>query len=85
MRRNGEESYMSIFAVTICGRKYYFACNLSENDISRVESYCGHLTNNPISDDINEQFESLLNYIREELKLPITPIRIEHVFRINFT
>lgn len=75
---------MSIFAVTIRGRKYYFACSLSDNDISRVESYCSHLTNNPVSDEINEQFDSLLNYIREELKLPITPVYIEHVFRINF-
>ena len=75
---------MRLYAVTIRGKKYYFRSNLSNDDLLSVESFCRYLTDKDTVEESNEQFNTLLSYIRTVLKRQTTPTQIEHVFRINY-
>lgn len=75
---------MKLYTVTIRGFKYYFGANLTLEAISSIESFCLELEKSSNSVDVTTIFGFLANYISSELQLPITPVKIEHIFRVNY-
>lgn len=75
---------MGLYAVTIRGYKYYFSGNLTSEAINAIESFCQNLERNSKSVDAVALFDRLISYISSELGLPISPVNVEHVFRINY-
>lgn len=75
---------MKLYTVTIRGFKYYFSGNLTPEAITASENYCLKLER--ISKSVNAAtlFDHLTNYIASELGLPVTPVTVEHIFRINY-
>ena len=75
---------MNLYAVTIRGFKYYFSGDLSLQAIQASENFCLTLKKDANSFDTNILFERLLSYIDSELGLSVTPVNIEHIFRVNY-
>lgn len=75
---------MKLYTVTIRGSKYYFGANLTLEAINSIENFCLELEKGSKSFDVTTIFGFLENYISSELQLPITPVKIEHIFRINY-
>lgn len=75
---------MKLYTVTIRGYKYYFYGNLSTEAINSIENVCINLERNSKSDDAVILFEYLVKHITLDLRFPITPVNVEHIFRINY-
>ena len=75
---------MKLYAVTIRGFKYYFSGYLSLQAIQASEHFCLALEKDANSFDTNVLFERLLSYIDSELGLSVTPVNMEHIFRVNY-
>lgn len=74
---------MKLYTVTIRGYKYYFSGNLTSEAITNSENFCLKLEKDCKSVNAATLFDRLINYISSELGLSITPVNIEHIFRIN--
>jgi hypothetical protein len=75
---------VKLYTVTIRGFKYYFSCDLTPEGITAIERFCLKLEIDGKSANAATLFERLRNYIASELGLPVTPVKIEHVFRVNY-
>lgn len=75
---------MKLYTVTIRGFKYYFSANLTPEAINAIEGFCLKLEKGGKSFNVDTLFNLLANYISSELQLPIIPVKIEHIFRINY-
>lgn len=75
---------MKIYTVTIRGFKYYFSGDLSPEAIQASECFCFGLEMDDKSVNTNVIFKRLLSYINSELGLSVTPVNIEHIFRVNY-
>ena len=75
---------MKLYTVTIRGFKYYFSGDLTPEAINAIESFCLKLEMDSKSANAATLFERLRNYITSEQGLPVTPVKIEHVFRVNY-
>ena len=75
---------MNLYTVTIRGRKYYFSGDLNAEDIKSCELFCLQLESQEKNVHPKILFESFLHYIDSNLKCAVSPINVEHVFRINF-
>ena len=75
---------MKLYSVTIRGFKYYFSGDLTSEAVTSIENFCLKLKTNSTSTDKTTLFEHLINYIASELGLTVTPINVEHIFRINY-
>lgn len=74
---------MKLYTVTIRGFKYYFAGDLLPGAINVIESFCLKLEREGKAVDAVVLFDRLIHYVTLELRLPITPVNVEHIFRIN--
>ena len=74
---------MKLYTVTISGQKHYFCGDLSITSIELVDDYCLRVSNGSSLKDSKEMFLSLLDYMHNNLCCDVTPIIIEHIFRIN--
>ena len=75
---------MKLYTVTIRGFKYYFSGDLTPDGIIAIENFCLKLGMDGKSANAATLFERLRNYITSELDMPITSVKIEHVFRVNY-
>lgn len=75
---------MKLYAATIRGFKYYFSGDLTPETINASERFCLKLEEDGQSANTTILFEHLINYIGSELGAPVTPVNIEHIFRINY-
>ena len=75
---------MKLYTVTIRGFKYYFSSDLTPEAISASESFCLKLERDGKSVNAAALFDCLINYIASELGVPVTPVSVEHIFRINY-
>lgn len=75
---------MKLYTVTIRGFKYYFSANLTPEAINAIKYFCLKLERDSKSVDTAALFDRLISYIASELGLPITPVNVEHIFRINY-
>ena len=69
---------MKLYSVTIRGFKYYFSGDLTSEAVTSIENFCLKLKMNSTSTDKTTLFE------HSELGLTVTPINVEHIFRINY-
>ncbi len=74
---------MKIYAVTISGQKHYFYSELSSTIIHLIDRYCSQVSDDCSTKDAKERLVSFFDFIRNNLGLEITPVEIEHIFRIN--
>ncbi len=75
---------MKLYTVTIRGFKYYFSGNLTPEAINASESFCIKMEKEGKSVNTAALFDHLINYIASELGIRVTPINVEHIFRINY-
>ena len=75
---------MKIYTATIYGHKFYFTGNLMTEAIKAVEFFCKQLESDANNTDPQELFTFLLNHIESYWDCSVTPMNIEHIFRINF-
>ena len=57
---------------------------LALQSIIAIESFCLKLEMDSKSANASTLFERLRNYISSELGEPVTPVKIEHIFRVNY-
>ena len=74
---------MKIYAVTISGQKHYFYSELSSTHLDIIDHYCSQVSSSCPIEDAGKGLLSFFEYIRNDLGCTITPIVIEHIFRIN--
>lgn len=73
---------MKLYTITISGKKFYFTGCLAPCLYDQIEQFCRDgLSNANSSPQI--LFELLIQYITTELRQEITPIEVEHIFRVN--
>ncbi len=75
---------MKLYTVTIRGYKYYFSGDLTPEVINASEKFCLKLERDGKSVNAAALFERLINYITSELRVPVRPVNVEHIFRINY-
>lgn len=75
---------MKLYAITIYGHKFYFTGELRPETTTAVEHFCRQLESDMNETAPQKPFAFLLNYIKSTYNCPVTPINIEHIFRINF-
>lgn len=75
---------MKLYTATIRGNKFYFTGDLTAESTKAVEHYCLHLESDKSNADPKELFMHLLNHIKSDLGVSVTPVNIENIFRINF-
>lgn len=75
---------MKLYTVTIRGFKYYFSGNLTPEAIAASENFCLKLERDNKSVNTDKLFDRLIDYIFTELRVPVIPVKVAHVFRINY-
>lgn len=76
---------MKLYTVTIRGFKYYFYGDLTIDAINATEKFCRRLEVDGKADNATVSYERLINYIVSELGQSVTPITVEHIFRVNYS
>ena len=73
---------MKLYKITMSGKKFYFAGYLSPCLYDQIEQFCRDRVSNT-NNTPQKLFELLVQYITTELRQEITPIEVEHIFRVN--
>lgn len=73
---------MELYAVTVCGNRYYFLGALTDEAAAAADSFCARVGIEAVDKAPQELFGWLLDYITSELKCTVQPVGIGHVFRI---
>lgn len=72
-----------LYAVTISGQKYYFLGSIPSHFIAPIDEYCNQAsTNSSVKEPKGLQL-LVQSFIQRNLQCDITPVVIEHIFRIN--
>lgn len=74
---------MNIYTVMICGDKFYFSGNLSEEENKIVNKACKSLSSKATKSNTDLLFHELLNILNAKVKEPVSQIKIKDVFRIK--
>ena len=74
---------MKLYIVTIRGHKFYFTGKLTDDVIKAAESLCIQLGYNGNNFDPQKLFGRLLNHLESACECQVTPVNVEHIFRIN--
>lgn len=74
---------MDIYTVMICGDKFYFSGNLSEEEIKIVNKACKSLSEKATKSNADVLFHELLNILNAIVKEPVSQMQIKNVFRIK--
>lgn len=74
---------MELYAVTVCGYRYYFLGALTDEASAAVDSFCRHMGVGAEREAPQMLFSRLMDYITSELKCPVLPLGIRRVFRIG--
>lgn len=75
---------MKLYIVTIYGHKFYFAGEMTAQITEAAEHFCIQLESNIKNSNPQKLFLLLLKHIQSDWNCPVTPVNIEHIFRINF-
>lgn len=75
---------MKLYIITICGFKFYFLGDLTPEAINVCECVCLRLKMDGKADNARALYERLISYMVSELEQAVTPIAIEHIFRVNY-
>lgn len=78
---------MKLYTINIRGKKFYFTSNhpLSIETIQAGEQFCKFITMNDESSDAATLYGKFLIHMTVTLRQNITPITIDHIFRINYS
>lgn len=79
-----EGTQMKLYTITIHGHKFYFTGNLKDELITATEQFCRQLESKTNNTDPQKIFALVLRYIKSDCDCSVTPVDIEHIFRINF-
>lgn len=74
---------MDIYSVTICGDKFYFYGNLSEEECDIINHVCNDLSLQSGGKEGSDLFEEFIFNSNKLLRDKIFRIKIKQVFRID--
>lgn len=72
-----------IYSITIRGIKFYFEAQISDEQYKLIDRICDTIQEESQMYCAENVFPIFTNRILAEINIPVTPIRISHVFRIN--
>lgn len=72
-----------IYSITIRGIKFYFEAQISDEQYKLIDRICDTIQEESQMYCAENVFPIFTNRILTEINIPVTPIRISHVFRIN--
>ena len=75
---------MKLYTATILGHKFYFAGHLTTKAVKSAEHFCSELDFDANNSDPQKLFTLLLNHFEADSDCSVTPVNVEHIFRINF-
>lgn len=74
---------MNVYAVWICGDKFYFSGNLSEKECDIVREVSKDLSAKATEINTVALFQELLSILNTKVKEPVFQIQIKNVFCIK--
>ena len=74
---------MKLYSVTIRGIKFYFEAQISDEQYKLIDKICGIIQEENQMYCAEDTFSLFAQIISTEINIPVTPIRISHVFRID--
>ena len=74
---------MKLYSVTIRGLKFYFEAQISDEQYKSIDRICETIQEESQMYCAEDIFSLFTNRILTETNIPVTPVRISHVFKID--